>query len=270
MTRILIVNGNSRELIVRGHPDYVQTFSEVLYALDAGLTLQGINPDDMRLTERDLEGVEAVIFTGSSSLFAADAPKTKVHRDAMEQVFSLGLPVWGSCNGLQLAAAVLGGRVGASANGVEIGLASNLTLTGQGAAHAMMAGRSAVFASCTIHRDEVLALPQGADLLVTNDHSPVQAFAVGTGGVDFWGTQYHPEIAPPMIARSLRQRDGDRTLAADLDRVETDPDAAARLGTTPDALRLDTRAIELRNWLLHVRRRAQGPQHDAVQELAPL
>ena len=59
----------------------------------------------------------------------------------MEQVFTHAKPVWGSCNGLQLAAVVLGGSVAASPNGIEIGLAKDMMKTTDGQAHPMLAAR---------------------------------------------------------------------------------------------------------------------------------
>jgi len=44
-------------------------------------------------------------------------------------------------------------------------------------------------------------------------------------------------------------------LIADLNAAESDPAAAARIGTTQDALRHDIRTLELANWLAHVKDR---------------
>ena len=261
MSLILIVNGNPHDLMAAGKPDYGQIFEQVFATFDPDLRFRSLNPNHEPLTDAALDGVDGVVFTGSSTEYAATAPEAAPHRAALRQVFDRALPVWGSCNGLQLAAVVLGGSVGASPNGVEIGLGRDLTLTSEGQVHPMMAGRKARFTACTIHRDEVQSLPQGAVVTASNAHSPVQAFAYARDGVDFRGTQYHPEVAPPLIARALRQQQGDAGLAAylaaylaaDLDRAETDADAAARLGAAPEDLALTVRATELRNWLSHVR-----------------
>jgi GMP synthase (glutamine-hydrolysing) len=252
VSRILIVNGNPQDLIAQGRPDYAQSFLRVFRSLDPSLSLFVINPNHSPMTAVDLDGVTGVVFTGSSTTYAADTPQAAPHRTAMETVFARGLPVWGSCNGLHLAAVVLGGRVGVSPNGIEIGLGQDLTVTADGAGHAMMSGRGPVFTACTIHRDEVQMLPPGGCLMATNGHSPVQAFAVATGGVDFWGTQYHPEVAPALIASELRHSGGDARLAEDIEAAVTHAPSAARLGTTSAALAVRTHATELRNWLLHV------------------
>jgi GMP synthase (glutamine-hydrolysing) len=53
------------------------------------------------------------------------------------------------------------------------------------------------------HQEE-MALPDGAELLVTGSDAPVQAFRLG----DFaWGTQFHPETDAEQIARWLDGND---------------------------------------------------------------
>lgn len=52
------------------------------------------------------------------------------------------------------------------------------------------------------HQEE-MALPDGAELLVTGSDAPVQAFRLGEFA---WGTQFHPETDAGQITRWL---DGD-------------------------------------------------------------
>ena len=163
------------------------------------------------------------------------------------------------CNGLQLAAVVLGGDVGASPNGFEMGPARNLTRSDAGAGHAMMAGRGDGFAVPCIHRDEVQKLPEGAVLVAGNEHSPVQAMVYEAGGVDFWGTQYHPEMSMADVASSLAGDElfsGKDSPVADFALADRDEAAAQRLGTSTAELAINARARELINWLAHVRAQA--------------
>ena len=70
---------------------------------------------------------------------------------------------------------------------------------------------------------------------------------------------YHPELSTTRIADYMRNRDGifqdHADMIADLDIAETNEQAAARLGTTPNMLAFDTRTLELANWLAHVKDR---------------
>lgn len=259
MTHILILEGNTPDICAAGNRG-AAGFEATIGALDASIRCTVLNPYDGALAVNALDGMAGVIFTGSGTAWSTDAPEAAPQRAAMEQVFKSGLPVWGSCNGMQLAACVLGGAVGASPNGLEVGLARDLQLTDAGKTHPMCAGRSTSFAVPCVHRDEVTALPKGATLLITNTHSPIQGFAYEQGGVSFWGVQYHPELTPARIADYLSQRDGIFTekkyMIDDLLAAETNADAAARLGADLSQTQLQPRSNELANWLTHVKTKA--------------
>lgn len=53
------------------------------------------------------------------------------------------------------------------------------------------------------HQEE-MALPPGAELLITGSDAPVQAFRLGEFA---WGTQFHPETDAAQIARWLDGND---------------------------------------------------------------
>ncbi len=256
MTTLLIVEGNPKSIIARGSPEYAIHNMDAFHGIDPSVTFLRAAPYDEDLSDDTLDQADGVIFTGSSVDWDTSAPEAAPQRAAMERVFARGLPVWGSCNGMQLAASVLGGSVGASPNGVEIGLARDVQLTEAGQAHPMMAGRKSGFAVPCIHRDEVQRLPDGAVLIAGNAHSPVQAIVIETGGVDFWGTQYHPEVRPALFAVPARAHGNGEDLARNLERAEADETAAEALGAMPGDLRPGQRRTELANWLNHVRARA--------------
>ncbi len=102
-------------------------------------------------------------------------------------------------------------------------------------------------------------MPDGAVLIAENAHTAVQAMVYAEGGVDFWGTQYHPESSPQDIAVYVRARgifEHLVGLAEDLEDAEQDEEAAHRLGATPMCLALETRTRELANWLTQVEARS--------------
>ena len=119
----------------------------------------------------------------------------------MRRCFAAGLPVIGSCNGMQLAASILGGST-AESPGREDGPAGNIKLTDAGKTHPMMVGREDGYAVPCTHRDEVVRLPDAAVLLAGNDRA-VQAFAVEQDGIHFWGMQYHPEFDVGFVGKYL-------------------------------------------------------------------
>ena len=246
MATILIFEAQSPDLVRKGQ-SYAAHFVTVLTALDPGLRVVVQNPYLRAATAVDFDGIDGVVFTGSGVAWNTSDPRGQAQVDAMRAAFDAGKPVWGSCNGFQLMATVLGGTVGASPNGYEGGLAKGLTLTDAGKTHPMMAGRKDGDAVPCIHRDEVQTLPQGAVLLAGNAHSPVQAAVYERNGISYWGSQYHPELTPGFIAQVLSARDA--TAHAD---AIAEMQALAS-GQTPAPCDY---TLELRNWLAHVAAKA--------------
>jgi len=249
MTAVLIVESNPPS-----YPQDAHLFQTALARIDPDIETRIARPLEVPLAADMLDGADGVIFTGSAVDWGVDAPEGAPLRAAMETVFARGLPTYGSCNGMQLAASVLGGASAVSPNGRERGLALGVTLTEAGLTHPFLTGRRQGFSVPCIHSHEVTALPKGGVLLAGNAHSSVQAFAYDQDGVSFWGVQYHPEIPPAHLAQVLvRAGETDAQLIADLEIAETDAGAAIRLGAAPEDLAPATRLTELRNWLSHIR-----------------
>lgn len=261
MSVILIIESNTPEMIAGGSRPasdfFVRSFADLSPRADVRIAA----PYETAFDPALLDEVDGVVFTGSGVAWNTSAPQAKPLQDAMEVVFNAGLSVWGSCNGMQLAATVLGGAVGA--NGFEAAFARDVRLTQAGKAHPMMRGRVDGFAVPCIHRDEVTRLPEGAVLIASNAHSQVQAMSYETGGVRFWGTQYHPEMTGGDVAQVLRIpgvcQDFTGPLS-DIDMADTDTGAASRLGVRADDLRPSTRMTELANWLTHIGAEVAAPK----------
>lgn len=231
MTRILIVDSNGP-----GMPALAPGFAAVLQALSPQITCSFCAPYlGQALPEGAFDGV---VFTGSAVIWGVDAPEGGVLREIWRQVTCWKVPIWGSCNGMQLAAFMLGGQCAASPHGDELGMAEAISLTDIGRGHPMMQGRASQFRAPTVHRDEVQHLPSGACLLARNAHSEVQAFAYETADTSFWGTQYHPEFSQADVAAWLASSG------------KSMPETEERDGQGD--LSVATRTLELQNWLAHV------------------
>ena len=245
MSTILIVESNPAS-----RPQAAPDFVAALAALQPAVKTRIVTPYDTPVADADLEDVSGAIFTGSGVDWCVDAPEAAPLRAVMERVFARSIPSYGSCNGMQMAAVVLGGASAASPNGRENGLARAVSLTEAGRTHPFLEGRSEGYAVPCIHRDEVTRLPAEAVLLAGNSHSLVQAFAYDAGGVRFWGVQYHPEVSPASMADVLTRIGGhDAAEIADLRAAETNADAARRLGAAPEDMQPAMRLTEIRNWL---------------------
>ena len=258
MTALLIIEANTPDMIALGGAA-ARGFQKCLAVIDPDLDIRIAAPYVADIEPDSVDDIDGVIFTGSGVAWSADAAEAAPQRKAMETIFAKGIASWGSCNGLQLAAVVLGGSVHASPNGLEVGVARATRKTDAGKAHPALIGRPDTYSVPCIHRDEVKQLPKGALLLAENDHSPVQSFAYAQDGVDFWGAQYHPELESADIASYLKKPgtlfEKKAHIVEDLILAETDPNAAARIGTTLADLQPEMRTIELANWLVHVKDR---------------
>ena len=253
MPRILVVESNPRaesdRLAGLSGSALGPLYAAVLEDLLDDAKTVVISPYDGDETP-DLLEFDGIVFTGSSVEWNTDDDRAAPLASVMRDGFAAGLPTIGSCNGMQLAASVLGGSAAASPNGREDGMAIDIRLTDAGKSHPMMAGRADGYAVPCTHRDEVVQLPEGAVLLAGNDHSPVQAFVIDCDGVDFWGMQYHPEFSPAYVGRYLRGNGRiSSEMADDLEAAETDSAAAMRLSTTPQCQSMPVRTTELSNWL---------------------
>jgi GMP synthase (glutamine-hydrolysing) len=114
-------------------------------------------------------------------------------------VFAAGVPLFGSCWGLQVAVCAAGGRVERNPLGREFGFARRIELNAAGRAHPMFAGKPSVFEAITVHRDAIAELPPGSRLLASNDMG-MQAIEISHARGRCWGVQYHPEYTFAEIA----------------------------------------------------------------------
>ena len=251
--KILIIDSDPADINVWKKANFGVTTGEgyaaALHACRDNLQITIVCPYDGEPVP-DPTGYAGVIFTGSAVDWSTDSPQEAPLVAAMRRCFDAKRPVMGSCNGMQLAATVLGGSNRASPNGREDGLARNIRLTDAGRTHPFLAGREDEYAAPCVHRDEVAELPTGAVLLATNDHSAVQAFAYERDGIRFWGVQYHPEYTPAYIGKRMRLSNRlPKDIADDLGIADTDRAAAARLAVRFTDMQPTMRMTELRNWL---------------------
>jgi GMP synthase (glutamine-hydrolysing) len=181
------------------------------------------------------------------------------------EVLEAGVPCFGSCFAVQLAAVALGGECAASPKGREFGISREIRLTDEGAAHPLYRGKPRTFDAFTSHADEVSALPPGSVLLASNAWSRVQAACSDGERGSFWAVQYHPEYDCHEVASLCRLRkselvaqgtfasatEADRhiELLEQLHETPGDTAAAAELGASESLLDPEMRTREIRNWL---------------------
>ena len=186
--------------------------------------------------------------------------------DFARAVFAAGIPVWGSCWGLQLATVALGGSVRRNPRGRELPIARAISLTEAGLAHPLLASRPAVFDALCSHLDEIETLPPNSQVLAANELSPIQAISTQTPWRgSFIGTQYHPEHTLAVSAALMEMRATELVdegfgieradiiaMAADYRALAAEPgrrDLVWRYGIASEIIDPRRRTTEIRNWL---------------------
>jgi GMP synthase (glutamine-hydrolysing) len=268
---ICIINGypqkNRQALTDAGVAGADDLYVRVLRKLIPDATLDVFMIADLgsSLPGGGIEAYDAFIWTGSNLTIYEDDPRVTRQIEFARQVYEVGRPSFGSCWGVQMAAAAAGGEVRKNPRGRELGFGRKIRLTAEGRAHPMYEGKSDVFDGFIMHLDEVSRIPPGGRLLATNEHTPVQALEVRHKNGIFWATQYHPEYDLYEMARLFLAR-GEALIKEGFfaDRVDLEAKVARMetLGRHPDRkdLRWDLaigddllsppiRQSELRNWL---------------------
>jgi GMP synthase (glutamine-hydrolysing) len=268
--RLLVIEGNTAAGRRRIAESAGATPSESYAAVLRGIALDAIvdlctPADGDATTPQPLDSYDGVAITGSSlNIYERDIASLR-QIDLVREVFARGIPMFGSCWGLQLATVAAGGEVGLNPAGREVAFARKIALTAAGCDHPMHATRDAVFDAPCIHSDIVTRLPQGAIVTARNAMSEIQAAEIRFGRGLFWGVQYHPEYGLHDVAAVIRRygamlvTEGFFADIAELDRYASDlstlaanqqrRDIAWRLGFGDDIMKESVRQTELSNWI---------------------
>lgn len=202
MTRLLVVEGSTAsaiaETVARGGMAHSRRYAVVLEKFGADVDCHFAHPSEegahalpKGTAFTDFDGA---VWTGSPLHVYEEGPEVLRQITFAEKLYASGIPIFGSCWGLQIMTRALGGRVHKNPRGREAGIAKGLHLNNAGRAHPMYAGKAEVFECFTVHLDEVETTAPGTTILASNEVSPIQAASIETGGGRFWGVQYHPEF----------------------------------------------------------------------------
>ncbi len=250
-----------------GHPHDLYKAFLASYVPNAQIDLIFIADEDTTLPNgANLESYDACIWTGSDlTIYHTDDSRVTRQVELSRAVFEAGVPSYGSCWGLQMAAYAAGGEVKANPKGREWSIARNIRRTEAGKQSLLLKDKPDAYDGFIMHLDEVTTLPAGATLLAINDHTHIQAAEVKHGKGTFWATQYHPEYNMYEMARLINARgaalvregffekEEDVLAYADKQfRLAANPESAelrAELDAGDDLLDPVIRQQELRNWI---------------------
>jgi GMP synthase (glutamine-hydrolysing) len=270
MIRLLVAEGNKAAHRLRiaemAGATPGESYAAVLRALAPEARVDICAPaDGDAATPAPLDSYHGVVFTGSALNIYAREPESLRQIAFMRELFERGLPVFGSCWGLQVATVAAGGEVGLNPRGREVAFARKIVLTEAGRGHALHHGRPPAFDAPAIHSDEVTRLPPGAVVTAYNEVSAVQGAEIRLHAGVFWGVQYHPEydfhdVAAMVLRYGSKLVDEGffhdltdlRRYAEDLQALHEDAarrDIAWRFGLGDDLLDAGKRRCEIGNWI---------------------
>ena len=248
-----------------------ETYAETLREMDGECVVEHLSCVDGRgaADKARLGTFDGAIFAGSPIQMHEDTPEVREAARFMEAVFAAGLPSFGSCAGLQIAAVAAGGTVRPLNRSMEAGFTRGIVASEVGRAHPMLQGRPGAWDAPTMHSAMVDRLPAGAEVLAHTKDVPVEAAEIRSRNGVFWGVQYHPELALSEIAEALRGQSStlvDQGLARDeeaidgygrhLDALDADPDRrdlAWQLGLDAEVIDKKRRRLEIGNFLQALR-----------------
>jgi GMP synthase (glutamine-hydrolysing) len=213
-----------------------------------------------------LSDFDGVMVPGSPLHIYDPTPCVSRQIDFARAAFVAGVPVWGSCWGLQLATVALGGSVRRNPRGRELPIARAITVTEAGRGHPLLASRPAVFDALCSHLDEIETLPPSSQVLAANELSSIQAIEVQTPWRgSFHGTQYHPEHTLAISAALIEMRAAELVeegfgtepaeivaIAADYRALDAEPtrrDLVWRYGIASEIMDPIRWTTEIGNWL---------------------
>jgi GMP synthase (glutamine-hydrolysing) len=252
-----------------GLPSNFSLCADAVHLHQPDIPCVGVNVADGQPLPRGfaLADFAGVMFPGSPLHIYDPTPFVTRQIEFARTVFAAGVPVWGSCWGLQLAAVALGGSVRRNPRGRELAVARAIAVTDAGRGHPLLASRPPVFDALCSHLDEVDTLPPNAEILAANEICGVQAMAVRTPvGGGFFGTQYHPEhtlavsaaLIEIRVSELVAEGFGDEPgkileMAADYRTLAAGPaahrDLIWRYGIASEIIDPVRRTTEIGNWL---------------------
>ena len=145
------------------------------------------------------ENFSGVVISGSHAMVTDRAAWSEHTAVWIQEVMAAEIPLLGICYGHQLIAHALGGRVGDTPGGAEVGM-TEIRLRAEAMRDPLFCQIPATMQVHASHTQSAVRLPKGAVCLASNAHEPHHAFSVGSST---WGLQFHPEFDAEIMKAYL-------------------------------------------------------------------
>ena len=187
----LLQCGFIRPDLAARHGDYPELFADLFADTPVDIVTYDVVNGPVPAAVGDCDGW---LVSGSASSVYDDEPWIASVEQFLRTVVDVGVPVVGVCFGHQLLAQALGGTVERSPRGWGAGAHRYHFTTPPADWPERWAQPDAVnLIAC--HQDQVTGLPEGAEVLASNDHCAVAAFRIGPSVL---AIQPHPEFTPAL------------------------------------------------------------------------
>jgi len=184
----LLQTGHVAETLIPKHGDYDSIFQ--IFLAGRGLTFTNYPVVDDVFPE-SADACEGWLITGSKFGAYEDHDWIPKLMDLVREIHARELPLVGICFGHQIIAQALGGRVEKYSGGWAVG-PKRYDFNDWGA-----------LTLNAWHQDQVVTLPEGAEVIAQNDFCRYPALAYGSSILSL---QPHPEIRPAYMQGLIEER----------------------------------------------------------------
>ena len=258
--KVLIVEGNTNEENVNfnaaGCVPQSENFKLHVKKIEPNCEIEIVAPgDDQSIFKiiKSLKKYNGIILTGSTLRVNDNSSEIKKHIQFAKKCFESEQKIFAACWGLQITVTAAGGKCRVSPNGAHIGIAQDIKLTEEGKKHNLYSSKVHKFSTPAFNHDEVEVPPSNSILLASDEINKFMALQFNVGKSEIWGLQYHPEIPYDYMIKLIKHRSKglvDKRVFRNINEVNSHIRVIEKAKIK---LKDDTRTLELRNWLNHIK-----------------